>query len=179
MLYNLYKKAFNLNREQKEFLFNNLDIIIDGFKEQDRKLNAASRYTVLKTVVARGLHDPETPEEMLGLVTLLEKFIGIDNNISNDNISLFLKPMSSGSQKIMIRPCKVVGLIKKLDRLSRQFKLNKKNNDIDDNPARSEFQQHIDLIKERLMSPRKHQTEPKSKNSFPSSYNFRKRKRRL
>jgi len=179
MLYSLYKKAFRLSREQKEFLFENLASLKEGFSEQDRKLNAESRRTVLRTVVARGLHDPETPEEMFGLVCLLEKFVGIDNDISHDNISLFLKPMSSGSQKITIRPCKVVGLIKKLDRLSRKYKQEKKNNDIDDNPPRSEFQDHINLIKERLSTQ---QSQPKGRNKTEkphSSYNFRRKRRRL
>jgi len=149
MLYTLFKKSYNLGRKQKEFLLDNLDAIVAGFGEQEIKLNASSRRTVLRTVVARGLHDPETPEEMLGLVNLLEKFIGVDNNFSHDNISLFLKPMSMGSQKIMIRPCRIVGLIKKLDRLSRKYKKNRKNNMIDDNPSREEFQQHLNSIKER------------------------------
>lgn len=154
MKYELFKKAFNLTRYQKETIYNNFDNIINGFNEQERALNVSSRKTVLKTVLARGLHDPETPEEMFGLVDLLENFIRIDDNISHENISIFLKPMSHSSQKIMLRPCKIIGLIKNLDRLSRQYKKDKDNKILDLNPTIKEFNENLNKIKLKVTKPK-------------------------
>jgi hypothetical protein len=177
MNYDLLKKAFKLEKKEKETLLSNFDKFIDIFKEEEKIKNASSRQNVLKTVLARGLHDPETPDEMLGLIDLLEKFVGIDNDISHENISIFLKPMVSSAQKIMIRPCKIIGLIRKLDRLSRQYKREKKNESLEVSPIKEEFCNSLGQIKLKIKKPES--TSVSHIIQKPFSYNIDKKRHHM
>jgi len=156
MLYNLYKKAFSLDAKNKKFLLKNFKKIKDIFSEEDVLYPEENRSGLFEEMTvaslkkeARGIHDPETMEDMLKLVESLEKHIKIDNDISYENISVFINPLLKGSKKIMIRPCRAVGLINKIHNLSRKF--NKKNED--KNKIRKDFFGNIKTIKIRLSSP--------------------------
>ena len=160
MLYNLYKSVYLLDRSQKEYLNNSFDDIVASMKDDNGKMVIASnikeakiiaaKNNVFKEVLAGGLHDPETPEEMGDLINLLEKFIGIDGNFSRDNIGVFINPMSIGAKKITLRPCKIVGLMRKLDRLSRKFKNNMNCKDCDTESIRQDFNRNLGEVKTRL-----------------------------
>lgn len=160
MLYNLYKSIYELNREQKEYLHGSFSEVISAIVDDRGKVVVArnvkeaklivAKNNVFKEVVAGGLHDPETPEEMGKLIDLLEKFVGIDNNISNDNIGVFINPMSMGAKKITIRPCRIVGLMRKLDRLSRKYKREMGNEGDGLVLIRQDFDGNIGEIKTRL-----------------------------
>jgi len=179
MIYELLKKAFKLGRNEKETFISNFDNIVDIIHEDRKVENASSRQNVLKTVLARGLYDPETPDEMLGLINLLEKFVGIDNDISHENISIFLKPMVSSAQKIMIRPCKIIGLIRKLDRLSRQYKREKKNESLDVSPIKKEFCDNLGQIKLKIKKPESTSVSHIIQKPFSTkSYNIDKKRHR-
>jgi hypothetical protein len=161
MLYNLYKNIYELNRNKKEYLLNNFDNIVESMKnEGDDKIVVASNIVeakkvlskneVFKEVLASGVHDPETPKEMKKLVDLLEKYIRIDDNICHENISVFLSPMSMSSKKINIRPCRLVGLMRRLDRLSRRYNKEKKSGNSSLWKIKEEFKKTVSEIKERL-----------------------------
>jgi len=166
MLYNLYKKVFKLNRSAQEYLHDSFDSIVSAIKSQEgEKIVTAknqreaeriiSKNIIFKEVLAGGLHDPETPEEMSRLIDLMEKFIGIDNNVSHDNIGIFIAPMSMGARKITLRPCKIVGLMRILDRLSRKYKMSDGNDLI---LTKSDFDKSLSEIKERLKGIVKNKT---------------------
>lgn len=84
-------------------------------------------------VKVASLYDPETPQQMLNLISLVEKFTNIDDDFSHDSLSVFLYPLSRGAKRVAMRPAKVVGLTKELWALSRQFDRlrNSKNDNID------------------------------------------------
>jgi len=106
------------------------------------------------------VHDPETKEEMLKTLSLLEKFIENDKDFSYDNISIFLHPLSKGSKKRVLRPLKVVGLIRKMKNLSKRFNRNLENK----NKLRvisKEFLNNLGLVKSKLSHEEK--IEPRKK----------------
>ncbi len=140
--YDLYKKAFVLNTEQKEYLVNSLDNIISVFKEEE--VLGLKKEAIKKE--ASGSHDPETIEDMKKLLNLFEKYLSFDQNLSYSNVSIFLHPLSSGSKKVSLRPCKIVGLMRKLDQLSRMIL----REDIDKNMVKKEFFSNLNKIKKRL-----------------------------
>jgi len=149
MLYELYKKAYSLNYNQKNFLFERFDDILVLLGQNEQK--EAEKQGFVKE--ARGSHDPETVEDMKKLINLLEKFLSIDRNLSYDNISVFMQPMSSGAKKVTLRPCRIVGLMRKLDRLSRTFKRkNKSFGPKELMEIEKEFFSNLNRIKERLSS---------------------------
>jgi len=122
MLYNLYKKIYALSFENKKYLLNNFDDIVKTLNSDDLGIK---KEALKKEAYSGSCHDPETPDEMLKLLDLLEKFVRMDSNISYDNLSVFLHPLMYSSRKNSIKPCKVVGLIRKLYSLSKI--LNQKN----------------------------------------------------
>jgi hypothetical protein len=67
------------------------------------------------------VYDPETPENMLKVVDLIEKFLKSDNDISHDSMSIFLYPLSRGAKRIGLRPFKLVGLTNDLWGLCRKY----------------------------------------------------------
>lgn len=116
------------------------------------------------------LYDPETPKQMLELIDLIEKFISYDNNISVDNVSIFLHPLKNGASKLFLRPAKLVGLTKDLWKISRQYdKRRKQKKDVskdislyrDLSGLRKKFKSKLLLIKEKL------EEFSKSNKSFP------------
>jgi len=166
MLYNLYKSIYSLSRKNKEFLHHSFNDIVASIQREENKERIVvartkkeakiidAKNNVFKQVVAGGLHDPETPEEMCKLIDLLEKFVEIDNNISHDNISIFINPMSMGSKKVMIRPCRIVGLMRKLDRLSRRYKKEMCSEESDLSEISNSFKNNLGEIKSRLTGMR-------------------------
>jgi len=179
MLFKLYKKAYNLNIEEKEYLLENFDSIVDILTAKKKKEKKVIRQTnwyidhdkggnVYPTDVRDGLfeevtvskkkeelvkqsnvHDPETKEEMLKTLSLLEKFVENDKDFSYDNISIFLHPLSKGSKKRILRPLKVVGLIRKMKNLSKRFNRNLENK----NKLKvisKEFLNNLELVKSKL-----------------------------
>lgn len=179
MLYDLYKKVYTLNRNDKESLYNNWDDIVLSLNDSktvvSEKKDKKSWYTIRRKKNWFGqiddvdtkrnpdegeyeyveqqdrsdpwhetrsfqdfdlkkmshvksewkrlaeIFDPETDEQMCHLLGLLEKFISVDNDISYDNVSVFLHPLSRGVKKISLRPYRMIGLVKELERLSKQF----------------------------------------------------------
>lgn len=153
MLYELYKNIFKLARKDREYLYSNFDDIVSSFEaEEDEKVEAKNH--VFKTVCASGLHDPETPNEMCKLIELLEKFVKIDENYNHENVSIFINPMYSGAKKVLIRPCKIVGLMRKLDRLSRRLKRQGLEEE-EIKEIKKSFHGHLCEIKNRLKSSAK------------------------
>lgn len=164
MLYDIYKLIYQASREKKEHIYNHFDEILSviqlegNIKEsayvnnikEARILN--SKENVFREITARGLHDPETEEEMKKLVSLLEKFLGIDGDISLDNIGVFMKPMGFGARKITLRPCRLVGLVRHLEKLARRFK-NSEDPD-EKTEIKKEFNKILVEVKDRLARPR-------------------------
>ena len=58
--------------------------------------------------------------------------------------------MSLGARKITLRPCKIVGLMRKLDRLSRRYKAEKKSEGTNLESTKADFNNSLLEIKERL-----------------------------
>lgn len=77
---------------------------------------------------AKRLHDPDTVEEMIEIVCLLEKTVKANDDISYDTMSLFLVPLLRGAQRIGLKPYMVVGLLKRLSRICRQYQRTKSKN---------------------------------------------------
>lgn len=94
-------------------------------------------------------YDPETVDEMLKLVGLLEKFISIDDDISYDNICIFMRPLSGSSKKLVLRPNKLVGLSRKMESLSRQYQKNKENQELQ-LQIKDDFNNNLCEFKNRL-----------------------------
>lgn len=145
--YDAMKIVFSMPREYKEFLFNNWDPVI---REINSELNSMEKTSGLKKQAKN--HNPETSEEMNNLLELMEKFVSIDDNISYNNISVFINPMSLGSKKITIRPFRIVGLIRKLGRLSRKYEkileTDPKSKELKD--IKSDFFSIIERIRDKL-----------------------------
>jgi len=176
MLYDLMKRAYRLNREDKEFLHENWDKIVVALRRKKKKKKDIieledklpkeyeyleqgdnvepspreiyfSKKILEKKVQAQRLHDPETPEQMINLISVMEKFINADDNRGYNQLCLFLSPLSSGAKKLVLRPYRLVGLIRKLEKLSRQFDRTEKTPELCDN-----FCNCLDSIKQRLSS---------------------------
>jgi hypothetical protein len=79
ILFDLYKKVYALNRNDKEYLFDNIDNIMTEIK-------TAESENIIKT--ASGIHDPETIEDLKHLIEKMEKYISIDNDLSLDSLSV-------------------------------------------------------------------------------------------
>lgn len=185
MLYSLYKNIYHLDRNEKELLHDSFDGIVsivsqdDSFLKTAAKIkkeakNVISKNNIFKQVVARGLHDPETPAEMINLIGLMEKFMGIDNDLSHSNLTVFMSPMSFGARKINLRPCKIVGLMRKLDRLSRKYKREKGIEGSDLQEIKQNFNKNLQEIKQRLQGFKENKANrPKirRKNKFVSHKN--------
>lgn len=180
MLYELYKKVYELDRNGKEFLYKNWNDIVEALSDDFENIVTAKkknwykripnkdilfgeiddvdtkrkpengeyeyieqqdrtspmnemRSDIIKDIYKLGaldvslekvamLFDPETEEHMEKLIGLMEKFVGLDNDISYDNICIFLHPLSRGARKYILRPYQMIGLTKELERLSRKFK---------------------------------------------------------
>ena len=90
----------------------------------------ANIYTMVKE--AAGSHDPETVKDLERIISHLEKFIGVEDNVSIDNLELFIRPLSIGSKRIVLRPYKLVGMVKRLDSLAKEYKreLPEKNHNV-------------------------------------------------
>lgn len=105
-----------------------------------------------KRTIASKVFDPETSEQMIKLVNLMEKFISLDHDVSYKNLCLFVNPLSYGSKKILIRPHKVVGLIRKLENITRCFEraLKSENKEREVQEVRQRFFDCLREIKQRL-----------------------------
>lgn len=74
--------------------------------------------TSLEKVAA--IYDPDTADQLLKIVDLIEKFFKIDKDMSYDNMCIFLSPLSRGAKRSPLRPLKLVGLTRDLFRLCRK-----------------------------------------------------------
>jgi len=110
----------------------------------------------IKITIANKVFDPETSEQMIKLVNLMEKFISLDHDVSYKNLCLFVNPLSYGSKKILIRPHKVVGLIRKLENITRGFEraLKSENKERETQEVRQRFFNCLNEIKQRLSTSR-------------------------
>jgi hypothetical protein len=159
MIYELCKKAYHLDAKKKKYLLKNFKKIREILNNEDVLYPEENRSGLFEETTiaslkkeARGTHDPETSEDMLKLLESLEKHVGIDNDISYDNISIFLNPLLKGSKKITLRPCKSVGLVNKIHNLSRSFHKNK-GRKREQNKIRKDFLENLKTIKTRLSTP--------------------------
>jgi len=66
------------------------------------------------------VYDPETPEQMLKVIDLIERFLKIDNDLSCESMGIFLYPLSRGAKRLSLRPFRVVGLTNNLWSLCRK-----------------------------------------------------------
>lgn len=102
--------------------------------------------------VAKRLYDPETTEELGDLIILLEKNISVDGDLSFDSLSVFLIPLLRGSQRVGLKSQKIVGLMKKLCRLSRKYQRVKQRqmSHKEKHEVRKDFSDCLKEIKSRL-----------------------------
>jgi hypothetical protein len=115
----------------------------------------AERESLIK--IAGQIHDPETVEEILKLISLMEKFILVDGDLTYDNLCVFIHPLARGSRRIILRPYKIVGLIKIIEKLSRKFKELKETPRTKTllNRVEKDFQKYLQEIKKRLAAGEK------------------------
>jgi len=166
MLYELMKKAYLLDRKDKELLFKNIDNIEDLCQNKESAIESNSKkknkkdekkfinvrkptdnddllpsgYDHLsgefdsdaynptsfsnkdsRIVTANRLFDPETIEQMSKLISLMEKHLRIDGDISYENVCVFLQPLINGSQKLVLRPYRLVGITKRMMTISKKY----------------------------------------------------------
>lgn len=102
--------------------------------------------------VGKRLYDPETPQEIAALVSLMEKNLSVDGDLSFEGLSVFLIPLLRGSQRVGLKNQKIVGLMKKLCRLSRKFQRIKQKQMTykDKHEVRKDFNDCLKKIKTRL-----------------------------
>lgn len=144
--YEIMKNIYTLPREYKENLFDNWENIIDTLSclntKESLKKNAS-------------LYDPETPEDIIKLIEVLEKLINIDDDICYCNISIFIHALLRASRKLHIRPYRLVSLIKKIQKLAKEFEFEyQKNKNVTPELRlkRKEFGSNIKEVKRRLRS---------------------------
>lgn len=190
MLYELFKKAYLLPRENKEYLLDSWDNIIailkeakktktvkkkttmqpmeidtkqdpdswyEPYRERSRQegpfISQTGQNEILRTIQAsKKLYDPETKEQMLRVIELLEKFIDIDEDISYDNLALFIHPLTRGSTRVMLRPYRVVGLARKLEFLAKHF-ARQLAKGIENDEMKTQFMDNLQIIRKRLSAP--------------------------
>ena len=68
------------------------------------------------------LHDPETSEQLVKLIELMEKYLGIEDDISYDNISVFIHPLLNGARKLIVKQYKIMGITRRLHTLSKKYR---------------------------------------------------------
>ena len=115
------------------------------------------------------LYDPETPEQMLKIIDLIDKFINLDEDISYDNMCIFLFPLSRGAQRVALRPMRLIGLTKALwslcrkhDRIKNRMKMEQSALEVEGaqtepinsiselDEVKSSFRKKISSIRERI-----------------------------
>lgn len=132
----------------------------------------ASADSLIKTARA---HDPETKEQILKLMDLMDEFLSNKNDISYDHICVFLNPLIIGSKKVLIRPYRVVGLARKLEFICKKYQrfLKVKHNKRIINYLNKEFKATVDEIKSRMQSDPE---PPISEVAIPSPINVKDKK---
>jgi len=201
MLYELMKKAYFLNRKEKELLYktiedmtdqcqykessvlsdskkkknniddkikfinirkpmNNDDILPKGYDHLDTEFDSDGyNQTSLGEnrsikVIANRLFDPETIEQMLKLISQMEKHLKIDGDISYENVCVFLQPLINSSQKLVLRPYRLVGITRRMMSLSKKYSKAKEINfgkrTLD--MLKKEFYKEISECKRHLMT---------------------------
>lgn len=127
--YALYKTAFISNKQENDFI------------------KKAETYNLIKE--AAGMHDPENVDDMHKTLKYLEKFLGLSEDISD--LSLFINPLSVGSKRILLKPYKLVGMVKRLNSLAREYKREKNTSNHNVlREIRKDFHQTLKSIKDRL-----------------------------
>jgi len=147
ILFDLYKKVYSLSRDQKENLFDNFQsfVVLSMKNKKKRKqikkiLDEDARLTqednpypienrngmfedrtaeILKE--ARSVHDPETTKEMCNIIELMKKFISVDQDLSYENLCIFLNPLLKGSRRVGLQGNRIIGMVYKLHKLSKKW----------------------------------------------------------
>lgn len=104
----------------------------------------------LRIVVADKLYDPETPAQMLKLLEQMEKYIVLDGNLSYENLCIFLQPLVHGAKKIILRPYRIVGFAKVLEKLSREYERKIGDGQPNKKSVRVNFSRILKRLRERL-----------------------------
>lgn len=143
--FELMKIAKDLDRESKISLLLNWDSVLNRSSSEDISQNF---------IKESKLHDPETSDQLIKIIDLLEKFLKADEDISFNNICLFIYPMIIGSKKLTLRPYRIISLVNKLKNLAKTFEKGYRNNRITPElrGIKIEFNNNLKEIKKRLVS---------------------------
>lgn len=106
------------------------------------------------------IYDPETPEQILKIIDLIECIC--EDDMSYDSMSIFLYPLSRGASRKMLRPMRLIGIAKNLwtlcrkyDRLKGDMKMQSQTEPVNSvseiNEVKKEFKQKLSLIRERIL----------------------------
>jgi len=144
--YEVMKNIYTLPRKYKENLFDNWEDIINTMSSLETKDSLRK---------SASTHDPETPEDIIKLIEVIEKLTNIDDDICYCNISIFIQTLLRASRKYHIRPYRVVSIIEQIQRLAKEFESGyqkSKSMTPELRLKRKEFGSNIKEVKKRLRS---------------------------